>query len=86
MRIDGALTQWNDDRGYGFIAPAQGGPEVFVHVSAFPKDGQRPSVNERLSFEIEADANEKKCAINLVCVDRQVRRERSVKYAAHPLP
>lgn len=73
MRIDGALTKWNDDRGFGFIAPAQGGPEVFVHVSSFPKDGQRPSLNERISFEIAADANGKKRAINLVCLDRQVR-------------
>ncbi|HZV55939.1 MAG TPA: cold shock domain-containing protein, partial [Rhodocyclaceae bacterium] len=48
MRIEGTLGKWNDDRGFGFIAPRQGGPEVFVHISAFPKDGRRPTVGELL--------------------------------------
>jgi len=25
MRIDGTLTKWNDERGFGFITPPQGG-------------------------------------------------------------
>ena len=73
MRIEGTLAKWNDDRGFGFIAPAQGGSEVFVHVSTFPKDGQRPRVGERLSFEVETDKNGRKHAANLVCLDRQVQ-------------
>ncbi|WP_374327620.1 cold-shock protein [Azonexus sp.] len=60
MRIEGSLKQWNDDRGFGFIAPNGGGPEVFVHVSAFPRDGVRPRIGERLSFEIETGADGKK--------------------------
>lgn len=59
MRIEGKLTKWNDDRGFGFITPAQGGPEVFVHVSAFPKDGRRPMIGERLTFEIESGGDGK---------------------------
>jgi cold shock CspA family protein len=42
MRIEGTLAKWNDDRGFGFITPTQGWQEVFAHVSAFPRDGQRP--------------------------------------------
>ena len=41
MRIDGTLAKWNDDRGFGFITPNQGGPEVFAHISAFPRGGQQ---------------------------------------------
>lgn len=74
MRIDGVLTKWNDDRGFGFITPAQGGSEIFVHVSKFPRDGQRPRVGERLSFEIETENNGKKRATNLVCLERQVQQ------------
>jgi cold shock CspA family protein len=62
MRIDGKLTKWNDDRGFGFITSHLGGQEIFVHVSAFPKDGQRPRIGESLSFEIESDANGRKRA------------------------
>ena len=52
MRIIGTVSKWNDDRGFGFITPNQIGDEVFVHISAFPRDGKRPTVGETVSFEI----------------------------------
>lgn len=66
MRIEGSLSKWNDDRGFGFITPKQGNQEIFVHISAFPKDGVRPSLGEKLTFEIETDNNGKKRAKNLL--------------------
>jgi cold shock CspA family protein len=70
MRYDGKLTKWNDDRGFGFITGSQDKSDIFVHVSAFPKDGSRPKLGERISFEIEIAANGKKNATSLVCLDR----------------
>lgn len=70
MRIEGTLKQWNDDRGFGFIAPNTGGPEVFVHISAFPRDGIRPRIGERLSFEIETGTDGRKQAQRLLCPER----------------
>jgi cold shock CspA family protein len=70
MRIEGTLAKWNDDRGFGFITPTQGGPEVFVHISAFPKDGQRPRLGERLTFEMEIDKDGRKRARSIVCPGR----------------
>ncbi len=74
MRIDGTLTKWNEDRGFGFIAPIKGGPEMFVHISAFPKDGRRPFVGEQLTFEVETDTAGKSRATNLLCPNRPVVR------------
>lgn len=56
MRTHGTLTKWNDDRGFGFVSPAGGGADVFVHISAFPRDGERPQLN-LISFETEAGPN-----------------------------
>jgi uncharacterized membrane protein YsdA (DUF1294 family)/cold shock CspA family protein len=53
MRFEGTLKTWNDDRGFGFIEPIQGGQEIFVHIKAFGPRGARPQVQQLLSFEIE---------------------------------
>ena len=61
MRTHGTLVKWNEERGFGFIATGQAGAEVFVHVSAFPRDGERPRVGEMVSFElVPGDAGKKK--------------------------
>ena len=67
MRIDGTLKSWNDERGYGFIAPAAGGPDIFVHIKAFPDGAGRPAVGLALTFEVEIGNNGK-------------QRARSVRY------
>lgn len=51
MRTHGTLSKWNDDKGFGFIRPADGEKEIFVHISAFPRDGVRLKVGEVISFE-----------------------------------
>lgn len=63
MRYEGTLTTWNDDRGFGFITPTQGGPELFVHIKAFQRlNGGRPQVGQRLTFEVETTPEGKKRA------------------------
>lgn len=57
MRAQGILRTWHDDRGFGFIAPTQGGAELFVHISAFPRDGSRPLQGETLSYELARGAD-----------------------------
>lgn len=66
MRNHGNLVRWNDDRGFGFIAPAQGTGEVFVHISQFPRDGRRPTPGEFLSFETETGPDGKTKAVRVM--------------------
>lgn len=65
-RTHGTLSKWNDDRGFGFISPAQGGGEIFVHVSSFPRDGTRPRLNELISFETQAGPDGKLRAVRVM--------------------
>ena len=51
MPLKGTLRTWNDDRGFGFIVPADGGRKLFVHISAFPRGAPRPSVGESVLYE-----------------------------------
>ena len=55
MRARGRLTEWNDDRGFGFVTPLDGGPRVFAHVSEFPRDKRRPTVLDLVEYTHELD-------------------------------
>src|SRR5450759_1608315 len=50
MSERGRLTDWNDERGFGYITPLGGGPTIFVHVSEFPRDKRRPMPTDLLTY------------------------------------
>lgn len=65
MRFGGVVKSWDDERGFGFIEPDQGGQDVFVHVKALPLRIGRPQIGQRLTFEIELSREGKKRARNV---------------------
>ncbi|KWX02254.1 cold-shock protein [Carbonactinospora thermoautotrophica] len=53
----GTVKWFNAEKGYGFIAQDNGGPDVFVHFSAIVGDGYRTlEDNQRVEFEITQGA------------------------------
>lgn len=77
MRIEGLLTSWNDERGFGRIESTQGGEPIFVHISAWPRGGTRPSLNQAVSFEIEVGPKGKRARnVQLIQTRRQPRSTR----------
>ena len=51
--FDGAVKFFNTERGFGFIAPDQGGPDVFLHVSSLSRSGLQPPMDgQRVRFSI----------------------------------
>ena len=53
---EGTVKWFNGTKGFGFIQPAEGGPDVFVHISALERAGLR-GLNEgqKVTFDIVAD-------------------------------
>jgi CspA family cold shock protein len=63
----GTVKWFNNDKGFGFIIPDEGGADIFVHISAVERAGWR-TLNEgqKLSYELQANPkNGKTSAGNL---------------------
>jgi uncharacterized membrane protein YsdA (DUF1294 family)/cold shock CspA family protein len=65
MRHRGRITEWNDDRGFGFITPNSGGQKVFVHVKSFLNRRRRPLGNEFVSYELVSNQKDRARAENV---------------------
>ena len=64
--ITGTVKFFNTDKGYGFIAPEDGGADSFVHITAVQAAGmQSLDKDQRLSYEVEMGRNGKASAVNL---------------------
>jgi uncharacterized membrane protein YsdA (DUF1294 family)/cold shock CspA family protein len=62
MRSKGIITRWYDDKGYGFIKPADGGKQVFVHIRAFASRNRRPAINQVVTYAMSSDKQGRPCA------------------------
>jgi cold shock protein len=63
----GTVKWFNDQKGYGFIQPDNGGKDVFVHISAVERAGLR-GLNEgqKVSYEVQSDRRtSKESAVDL---------------------
>jgi CspA family cold shock protein len=62
----GRVKFFNTDRGYGFIAPDDGGPDVFVHVHDVEAAGMRTLVAGQLvAYEVRLARDGRSKAIKL---------------------
>jgi cold shock protein len=66
----GTVKWFNEQKGYGFIQPDQGGKDVFVHISAVERSGLRSlAEGQKVSYDVEADRRTgKESAANLRAV------------------
>lgn len=55
MRSAGRITDWNDDKRFGFVVPQGGGDRAFVHVRAFQRGSRRPAEGDLVSYTVAKD-------------------------------
>jgi len=52
----GTVKFFNSNKGYGFIQPDEGGPDVFVHITAVEKAGMRSlAEGQKVSYEVVSE-------------------------------
>jgi CspA family cold shock protein len=59
----GTVKFFNAQKGFGFIVQDDGGPDVFVHISAVERAGLTNLVEgQKVSFDVQADPRSGKSA------------------------
>lgn len=63
---NGTVKWFNATKGFGFIAPENGGKDVFVHISALERAGIRELADgQAVTFDLEAGRDGRESARNL---------------------
>lgn len=69
MAKTGTVKWFNPQKGYGFIAPDDGGKDAFVHITAVEQSGLNTlREGQKVSFDVEAGRDGKMSAVNLKAV------------------
>jgi CspA family cold shock protein len=62
----GTVKWFNTTKGYGFIAPDDGGKDVFVHISAVERAGLKSlNDNQKIAFELQSGRDGRSSASDL---------------------
>ena len=62
----GTVKWFDDAKGFGFITPADGGKDVFVHISAVERSGLTGlKDNQKVSYELQSGRDGRQSAGNL---------------------
>ncbi len=70
LMTSGTVKFYNDQKGFGFIAPEDGSTDVFVHATALERAGiQGLSEGQKVSFETEIDQRSGKTAVSTITVE-----------------
>jgi cold shock protein len=80
----GTVKFFNENKGYGFIAPDGGGNDAFVHISAVERSGMRSlRQDQRLSYDLQEDRRGKMAAVNLKPADEAGQPQASAEQPAN---
>ena len=62
---NGTISDWNEEKGFGFITPKSGRPTIFFHINAYSRSHERPKRGLEVQYSHSSDAQGRKCAINV---------------------
>ena len=65
MRHKGKITDWNAERGFGFVTPTGGGERVFLHVTAISDRRRPPAEGDMVTYDVRLDERKRPRAANV---------------------
>lgn len=77
--MKGNISQWNDEKGFGFISVPEKKDRVFFHVSSIKTTSRRPEVGDSVDFVIGKDENGRTRATSVSIEGLSLSRGQSAK-------
>ena len=82
MRLVGRISGWNEDKGYGFVVPHDGGGRAFVHIKAFQFGSRRPVDGDLISYSTRKDDRGRTNALDVRFAGQKIQQRKFSK----PMP
>jgi uncharacterized membrane protein YsdA (DUF1294 family)/cold shock CspA family protein len=65
VRYKGKISNWNAERGFGFITPAEGGERVFLHITAISDRRRPPADGDLVTYDLAFDERKRPRAVSV---------------------
>lgn len=89
MRSKGKVTYWDDEKGFGFIEPLEGGNKVFLHITALHHPLSRPELGQVVTYTPGTDSDGRPRASQVTLPGERLfkrrKRQQSVAVILAPL-
>ncbi|GHG63121.1 DNA-binding protein [Alishewanella longhuensis] len=85
MRLKGKITQWDDEKGFGFIQPMLKGERVFLHIKALQNRARRPVIGEVVTYTVSQDSKGRLQAASVTFAGEKLRLKAPKTASALPL-
>lgn len=61
----GTISNWNDEKGFGFIIPKSGGKAIFTHINDYSRSHKPPMKGLEVNYFVSNDLKGRKCAVEV---------------------
>ena len=75
----GTISNWNEDKGFGFIVPTSGGKAIFTHISNYSKSHRKPFKGLEVQYIIANDAKGRICAVKVIPLTGHKKRTTPIR-------
>ena len=77
IRKKGKIIKWNDDKGFGFILPADSQKNIFVHIKSFSDKSVRPTEGQDVTYTVQKNNDGRDSAIRVSRATDNIIRNRA---------
>lgn len=79
--MKGKISDWKDDKGFGFIRSPEQSDKIFFHISDIKTKERRPKIDDLVEFELAQDSQKRLKAKNIIIKNLSTKQGHQVNYS-----